>query len=132
MQRLILDSCVLVDHWRRCWSQSSRKRTAPRPRDWAAKLIELYRTDAIVTPVSVEFLVGFTNSRELEQARIFLQEFHCVDEQDIPKDDWHHTLRLARRIPHHGKPRQIGDCLIRAIADRLRYDVHTADQGFPK
>jgi hypothetical protein len=34
-------------------------------------------------------------------------------------------------VPRNGKPRQLGDCLIRAIAARLKYDVQTVDGSFP-
>jgi predicted nucleic acid-binding protein len=38
---------------------------------------------------------------------------------------------LVRRVPPDGSRRQMGDCLIRAIADRLNAEVLTRDAGFP-
>lgn len=131
MRRLILDSCIVIDYWRRRWNESARRRKPHHPTQWATDLIELFQTNAIVTPVAIEFLAGFTQREELQAARAFLAQFQCIDEQAIPEDDWHNTRRLAERIPRKAKPRHMGDCLIRAIADRLRFDVQTSDQGFP-
>jgi predicted nucleic acid-binding protein len=130
-RRSILDSSKLIGHWRRRYSHRRRPLTPVLITAWATELIELNRTNAIVTPVAVEFLGGFTNRDELHWGEMFLDHFQCIDKQEIPEEDWDNTRRLARRVPRTGKRRQLGDCLIRAIADRLRYQVLTDDQGFP-
>ena len=38
--------------------------------------------------------------------------------------------RLAERVPRDGRRRQLGDCLVQAIANRLRYEVFAIDTFF--
>ncbi len=92
----------------------------------------MHQAKAIVTPIYVEFLVGTRDSSEQRLAEAYLAQFDNIDGGNIPKEDWDETLRIARRIPPTGKPRQLGDCLIRAIANRLKHTVITPDTGFPK
>jgi predicted nucleic acid-binding protein len=132
MERRILDTSILIAYWRQRRSGSRREIT---PRDvarWAKDLIDLYRTDAIVTPVYVELLAGITDRYELRLTQTFLASFRCVDGGNITPADWQDAIRLAQRVPRNRKPRQLGDCLIRAVANRLRYGVETLDQDFPK
>jgi hypothetical protein len=131
MQR-ILDSSELIAHWRQCRTKFRRPHSRRQIEGWAQALIRLHQTNAIVTPVQVEFLSGFTNRDEMQAAQVFLDCFACIDEGEIPAKDWEETLRRCKRIPRDGKPRQLGDCLIRAIAARLNYEVQTLDAGFPK
>lgn len=80
----------------------------------------------------IEFLSGARDAAELQAFEAFLSAFESLDQGDIRPSDWHETLRLARRIPRDGRPRQLCDCLIRALANRLRCDVLTVDHGFPR
>ncbi len=127
----ILDSQLLIKQWNRCKGRTNVPVMNVHAKAWALQLIEVYRSNAIVTLVAIEFLVGFTSRGELLKAEAFLSCFECIDLQHIPKEDWQDTFRLARRIPRVGKRRQLGDCLIRAIANRLRREVITGDAGFP-
>jgi predicted nucleic acid-binding protein len=99
---------------------------------WARKLIELYESDAIVTPVYVEMIAGVSNQRELQLTVTFLKEFRCIDEKRIPKQDWHEAIRLAQRIPRTGSSRQLGDRLIHAICKRLNHQIATHDTRFAR
>jgi predicted nucleic acid-binding protein len=131
MKKHLLDTSVLIDWWHR-----SRKKVSGEPRPaqvvaWAAKLIEIEGTNAILTPVYIEFVAGAISKRELNLYRAYLKPFECVDDRRITADDWREAIRLAQRVPRKAKPRQLGDCLIRAIANRLNYAVVTRDQGFP-
>jgi len=45
--------------------------------------------------------------------------------------DWEEAVRLAQRVSRVPVPRDLGDCLIRAIADRLRFQVFSLDESFP-
>ena len=92
----------------------------------------MHQAKAIVTPIHVEFVAGTRDSSEQELAEAYLAQFDNIDGGKIPKQDWDETLRIAKRIPQNGKPRQLGDCLIRAIANRLKHSVVTPDTGFPK
>lgn len=89
------------------------------------------RANAIATPVVIEFLAGTKNSHELPLARACLAQFHVADAGDVRAADWGESRRLAERVPRDGKPRQLGACLVKAIARRLKYDVQTFDQRFP-
>jgi predicted nucleic acid-binding protein len=132
--RKILDTSILIHFWRRR-RRRSRARGAVTPavvRGWAQGLIELRQTDAIVTPVYVEMIAGVTDRRELKLTQAFLDEFRQLDGGMIPEQDWREAVRLAQRVPRDSRPRQLGDCLIRAIANRLKHVVETLDSGFPR
>ena len=92
----------------------------------------MYQSNAIVTPVFLEFIGGVRSAAELQLAETYLNQFHVVDNGKVLEEDWQEAERIARRVPRDGTPRQLGDCLIRAIANRLRYDVSTIDQRFPR
>lgn len=92
---------------------------------------ELQDVDAIVTPVCLEMIVGTVTKHELELTRAYLDEFDVLDRGDVRPKDWEEARRIAERIPPDGKPRDLGDCLIRAIANRLKRDVLSLDAGFP-
>jgi hypothetical protein len=87
------------------------------------------RTGSIVTPAYIEFVAGTTSAHELRLARAYLAEFEIVDKGRILDQDWIEARRYAERVPRNGKPRQLGDCVIKAIAKRLNYDVDTFDES---
>jgi predicted nucleic acid-binding protein len=134
--RRILDTSVLI----RCWQhhqQALLKRgvkledfTTADAEAWADKLIELHGNAEIVTPVRLEFLAGTRNPHELRLATAFLGRFHVTDKGNVTAADWQTAEQQASRISPDGKPRDLGDCLIGAIAQRLRRDVFTLDQRF--
>jgi predicted nucleic acid-binding protein len=129
--RLVLDTSVLLSWWRR--RRQGRRYADIKKSEisqWGKQLAELHQTDAIVTPVYVEMLAGTSDRRELAFTRLFLDCFRCIDEQRTPAVDWEEAIRLAGRIPRQPRPRDLGDCLIRAIANRLNYGVLTHDAGF--
>jgi predicted nucleic acid-binding protein len=97
---------------------------------WARNSIDFRKTDAIVTPVSVELLAGARNSHELRMFRAYLSRFHVVDDGRVLAGDWEEAARLAAWIPHDGKRRQLVDCLIRALAKRLNFAIITRDKRF--
>ena len=101
-------------------------------RHWAKQTIELYDTNAIVTPVYVEMVAGVSDKHELELTHAFLAQFDSIDKGKISQADWEEAIRIAQRVPRNRKPRHLGDCLIRALANRLRYKVETLDDDFPK
>ncbi len=132
MRKRILDACILITYWKHQDKRLPRSSTPNDARGWAEKLIQLYDTNAIVTPVYVEFIVGVTSTREMQLSQAYLDRFTIVDKGNISKQDWEETKRLAQRVPADGKRRQLGDCLIRAIANRLGYDVSTMDKRFAR
>lgn len=132
MKRAILDTDVLIAHWHRCIAGSPRGKSIAQAEDWARNLVRLYDTDAIVTPVRIEFVAGTRTAHELRLARAYLAKLRAIDGGRILAEDWTEAQRIAERVPRDGKPRQLGDCLIAAIAKRLRYDVETKDRAFPR
>ncbi len=130
--RRILDTSMLIGHWHGCHKRSSHRGIPTSAQEWARELIELHDTRANVTPVEVEFLAGVRSRSELELARSFLSAFEIADQGKVLAEDWEQAKRLAARVPADGKPRQLGDCLIRAIAIRLKCDVRTQDKDFPR
>jgi hypothetical protein len=132
MIKKILDTSILLGHWQRC--RAGRRLedfSIIDVQDWARELIELRQTNRIVAPVEIEMLAGVTFRYELQLTRAFLDMFVILDERRIPEQDWSEARRLAQRVPRDGQPRQLGDWLIRAIANRLRHDVDTFDSSFP-
>ncbi len=123
----VLDANRLIRHWR-----AAPPRSTSQARASARQLCERHGTRAIVTPVVIELLGGTRDKDELARARAFLTEFHIIDEGRILPEDFVRATALAERIPHVFRPRTFADCLIRAIADRLHYDVDTADAGMPR
>lgn len=99
--------------------------------DWVTELAKYHKSRRIVTPVVLEFLSGATSSVELNLARTFVAGFEIADGNNVTDDDWRVARRIAERIPRDGKPRQLGDCLIKAIASRLKCGVMSTDQRFP-
>ena len=131
MKKRILDTSILIGLWQQRRGSSAVRVTNSKAKRWAKELIDLYETNAIATPVYLEVIAGVTSRRELDLTRAFLAEFVCLDEGKILEQDWTQAIQLASRVPGVGRPRHLGDCLIRAIADRLRCEVKTHDTGFP-
>lgn len=132
MAKDLLDASILIHHWYQCRTKPLRECSVADAEAWAEKLIALEMTKAIVTPVYIELLCGVSSSHEGQLTRAYLNRFQCVDGGHIPREDWEEAIRLAQRIPVTNKPRQLGDCLIKAIAKRLHYRVRTRDKGFPR
>ena len=141
--RRILDSNVLIQYIRRLSNRAqSSKRDAIRH---AQILIEQKKTNCIVSPIVIEVLAGTLNGEDLAFHEAFLGQFEVIDNGEIPRDDWEKAKRFARPVivPKSGRrrprrqmrpspttpARQLGDCLILAIARRLDCDVVTEDRG---
>jgi predicted nucleic acid-binding protein len=128
----VLDTNRLINHWyeslgSRRWRQISASQVIT----WAKDLIRLSGTDGILTPVRIEFLCGVHSKHQYELSSVYLDEFRVYDEGRITKADWAAAERRASRVPRDGSRRQLADCLIGAIADRLNCDVLTSDRRFP-
>jgi predicted nucleic acid-binding protein len=133
VRRFVLDTSVLIRHWRarrtgKSWAQVKDTDAEA----WASLLIEIEDTNAIVTPVRIEFLCGVRDQWELGLARAYLKPFHSIDKGKTLVADWREAQRLAERAPRNGRPRDLGDCLIKAIASRLNHQVRTFDAGMPQ
>ena len=132
MSARILDTSVLLRHWKHRSGASLAGRTPDDAQHRAREAMDLYRSNVIVTAVYVEFIAGVRSSDELRLAERYLAQFKLLDDGESTKEDWEAAKRIAWRVPRSGKPRHLGDCLIRATAKRLRRDVYTLDKDFPK
>jgi predicted nucleic acid-binding protein len=133
VRKRILDSNKLINHWHAAWTKaknSRRQLTTADVKQWAQDLIATAQNNAILTPIYLEFIAGTRSSNELELARAFLQEFERIDKGEIRSQDWHEAERYASQVPRDGRPRDLVDCLIKAVAKRLRMDIDTADKRF--
>ncbi|CAN5870220.1 hypothetical protein BH23PLA1_BH23PLA1_02160 [soil metagenome] len=135
MRRAVLDTNLLLNHWRA--ARQGRVLADWTPADaevWADQLTKHHRSAAILTPIYLEVVGGVNNRHEMELTKAFLSKLQIVDRGNITEADWIEARRLAERIPWGREPRPRGavDCLIRTIANRLRYDIRTADAGMPR
>jgi predicted nucleic acid-binding protein len=139
MTGVILDTNILCEWWRR-----DRPRDAAQARERALKLMACYLPEScsILTPIRLEVLCGTRDRSEQRITEAYLAEFRCADEGKVLIEDWIEAERIAKRIlfkstprkrktPPEPVPRDFCDCLIRAIANRLRMDVVTRDESFP-
>jgi predicted nucleic acid-binding protein len=132
MPRRIIDTNRLVQSWhhyRRGRKPSEIDRMEVE--SWADQMSRDLGPLWILTPIEIEFLAAARTPEELLLFRAFLGKFRSADEGRILTEDWVEARRLACRTPRDGTPRQLGDCLIRAIARRLNCEVSTNDRRFP-
>ena len=129
MKKAILDTSILGTFWEH---QGLTKKSAADVRNAAKQLIKSRDTNAIVTPVYLECVAGVRTGNELKLMRAFLAEFNVVDAWHVSDDDWDAARSFAERVPYDGKPRHMGDCLIRAIANRISYEVLSIDRRFAR
>jgi hypothetical protein len=132
-RRLVLNTSVLI----RCWNAHPGRTplsqlTERQTRGWARDLAKTYDTHSILTPIEGEMLAGTQSAEELRLTTALIGEFKSIDEGRILHQDWAEALRLAKRVPRNRAPRQLVDCLIRAIANRLGYDAESHDAWFPR
>ncbi len=128
----IFDTNKLIRQWKRSRRRPLDEYTREDAKAWAEELIRIYRTNLILTPVYLEFVGGVVERHEMELTRAFLNVFVILDEGRIRPEDWSKARQLAERIAPGSRPRGAIDCLIKAIAIRLRCDILTDDSGMPR
>ena len=145
MGRRLLDTSILISCWRQAARGELLNKSSEDARQWAKETELLYGSRVIATPVVVEFLAGVMASHELTLAEAFLAEFTVIDNGLIPREDWEGAKRVARWVQPGrisggkrgrggqvgARKRHLGDCLVRAIANRFRLEVVSLDKGFP-
>ena len=132
MAKRVLDTNVLINHWGR--SLGARRIGDVRRShavEWAERLRALQGSVVILTPIYIEYVCGQRNRHELDLARAYLGGFEIADRGNVLKQDWEYARRLAERVPRDGLPRQLGDCLIRAVCERLHLEYVTLEIRFP-
>ena len=130
--RELLDTNKLIKQWRRSRKRPIAEYTRTDVESWAKELIGIYQTNYILTPVYLEFVSGVVERYEMEMSKAFLSHFIVLDEGKITPEDWAEARRLAERIPRKSRPRGAIDCLIKALAIRLRCVLLTEDLGMPR
>jgi predicted nucleic acid-binding protein len=123
----VLDTNVLINHWRRFPPNQSR--TTREFRVHAEELIQFWGTNLIVYPVLIEFLAGARTSQELELFKAYLEPFEILDKGEIPRRDWEEAKRIAQWV-RRDRERKLGDCLIEAIVNRFNGDIVSGDPDF--
>lgn len=96
MARKLLDTSVLIRYWRHRSGDSLKAKTIQDPGSWGKSLTELQGTDAIVTPVYLEFVAGVMSAHELKLAQEYLGQFKVVDGGNISASDWNEARRIAQ------------------------------------
>jgi predicted nucleic acid-binding protein len=119
----VLDTNVLLNHWHAF--TRGKVRTPSALREHAEALVEREGTNLILSPVEVEFLAG-ARADELDHTKAFLGAFYSADEGRVPPQDWEEAKRLAAW--DRGRSRKLGDCLIAAIAKRLKLEIVSRDR----
>jgi predicted nucleic acid-binding protein len=127
MPKRLLDSNVLYPYYR------TQRRSTLQPslaiaRQWAQEYAATIGYGVIATPIYLEFLCGVTDREEMKLAIAFLDGFENIDGGRVSEQDWHRAQNYAKRIRENRKTRQVTDCLIRAIADRLNCELLTNDR----
>jgi predicted nucleic acid-binding protein len=146
MRQRFFDSTKLMTELKKLRSDSRRADAE----QLARRLIEIYDTKAIVSPVEIEVLAGVRDPHELKLTEVFLGQFEIIDQRHIPPQDWEQARRIAKRVLRYDRDvsrrdrkrrrqanpktelRQLGDCLITAIANRLHYEPITDDKGMKR
>src|SRR5437660_193519 len=123
MKKVVLDTSVLISFWRQRRAAALVNNSAKQAESWGRDLVRLHDTDAIVTPVYIEMVAGTMNRHELSLTKAYLKTFRCIDQGNILSRDWQEAIRVAQRIGRQPLRRDLGDCIIRAIADRLHHEV---------
>jgi predicted nucleic acid-binding protein len=128
----VLDTNILINFWiKKIKGKRLSDLTRSDAARWGRELIKLQGTNAILTPIYIEYVCGEGHAHAVSLARAYLQPFDLVDEGRILEQDWDEAKRIAHRVLPDNSPRQMADCLIRAICKRLHLEVFTADRRFP-
>ncbi len=123
----IIDTNRLIRQFRRLAPYASK--TIQDAIRSAEHLISLLETDAILSPIEIEMIAGVVDRHEMTLTEAFLGRFRIVEERKILPRDWEEARRIAKHVGPDSARRQLGDCLISAIADRLHYEVLTSDRN---
>ena len=127
MPKRVFDANILISHFQQLRPLDGKgERDAE---DWARTLITSRNGDAILSPVEVEFLCGVVNQHEMRLREAYLRAFKVVDDHKTLAHDWDEARRLAKHAGFQAEPRELGDCLISAISDRLNLELVTEDRG---
>lgn len=132
MSARVLDTNVLISFWKRNQAQLKAIPSPAVAREWGEWLAAQHEQSGVLTPIYLEFICGCASAQELAAAEAYLACFDNFDGGRILEIDWQMAERSARRITRDGKPRHLVDCLIAAIARRLKKEVFTLEASFPR
>jgi predicted nucleic acid-binding protein len=130
MARQTYDTNILITHFHR-----HRPLDGKNEKDaegWARVLIEDNDSKLILSPVEVEFLCGVVDEHEMRLREAFLRPFEVVDQRRTLPEDWKEARRLAKHPGYQPRSRDLGDCLLLAIAGRLNLQIIADDRGLKR
>lgn len=87
MAQRVLDTSILIDFWRTKRAHSRTPLTERLAKAWGEELARTRHSNAIVTPVYLEYLCGTQDATALQLARSFLGPFSIIDKGHILSED---------------------------------------------
>jgi predicted nucleic acid-binding protein len=130
MGKRCLDTNILINHFLRLRPLGNK--TVRDAEAWAHALISERSANVILSPMVIEFLCGILDQNEVDLREAYLKPFLVMDRQRITVGDWREARRIAKYAGAQAKRRSLGDCLITAIADRLKLEIISEDQGLKR
>jgi predicted nucleic acid-binding protein len=130
MPRQTLDTNILINHFNRHRPLDGKNEQDAE--SWAQVLIKDNDTKLILSPVEVEFLCGVVDEQEMRLREAFLRRFEVVDEHKTLPEDWQEARRVAKHPGYQPRSRDLGDCLLLGIANRLNLEIITDDKGLKR
>lgn len=125
----VIDHNVVLAIWHGRVPDGRKVRTEETARLAADEWLHKHPGDGLVTPVRLEFLGGTDDREEQRLGDLFLDRFPLYDGGRVLPEDWAVAERYARRIRGTGTKRDVIDCLVLALCDRLNADIYTLDLG---
>jgi predicted nucleic acid-binding protein len=125
----VIDTNVLIWLWHGRPPATRPVRSEETADAAATAWLRAHPGDAILTPVRLEFLAGTRDKEEQRLADRFLSHFKVLDGGRVLPDDWKRAEHFVRRVRGTGTARQLVDCLLLAICDRLHAELHTRERG---
>src|SRR5438045_1938037 len=126
MPRRTFDTNILINHFNRHRPLDGKNEQGAER--WARVLIKDNDTNVILAPVAVEFRCGVLAGHEMGLRGAFLLPFEVIDEDRTLPEDWKEARRLAKHPGYQPRARDLGDCLLLAIAGRLNLQIMTDDK----
>ena len=123
----LADTNALIKHFREL--RPYDRKTTEQAEEWGRSYAREFNA-VIVAPVEVEFLAGIVDRHEMTLAEAYLRPFSLADRREPVARDWEEARRVAKHVGFQAARRQLCDCLITALADRLHIDViQSEDKG---
>jgi predicted nucleic acid-binding protein len=130
MSKQTFDTNILINHFNR--HRPLDGKSEKDAESWVQILTQDHDTKLILSPVEVEFLCGVVDEHEMRLREAFLRRFEVADDHRTLPEDWKEARRFAKHPGYQPRSRDLGDCLLLAIADRLNLRIITDDKGLKR